>query len=200
MIKTLIGAFVAERLVSTVATAAVEGMSAIYSGKMGLKEQEIELKRQENMVKDKEISLRQMEMACNADPNYYVRMCANSNNYLGMDYRDAIRSLASLGFYNINLRDVFVDIRNCGNRDIAGRVCSLMINGATEFNQYSIFPRDSYVVVGAVVHNVYLHLYMPELEAIRSGIYLNRPVLRCSYCGAKISDEQRFCICCGAPV
>ena len=57
------------------------------------------------------------------------------------------------------------------------------------------------MVVEAIVHNREDILFMPELIEIRKGpVRQKKTVMRCEYCGTRVSEGQKYCIGCGAPV
>ena len=103
-----------------------------------------------------------------------------------------------MGFYDINIREVLVR-KGLFEADRTGLVLGVAINGARQFDTLSLFPKDSHVVVDAIIHRKEDHLFMAELANIRQGSVLyQRPVKRCAYCGVAVVDGQNYCIGCGA--
>ena len=192
MLDSIIGAVVASSLsgiAESAATGVVGGIATYMDGQKQLKAADEHMKR--------------MELNANLlsqHPNDYIQMRTNYTAFNNHNYMEVIRNLASMGFYDINLNSVVVK-KGLFDKERAGIVMRVNINGASSFDEVSVFPKDAHVVVDAIVHRRGDYLAMPELERIRRGEYLHkRPVRRCDYCGVEISDGQKYCIACGAPV
>ena len=183
MIGELVGAFVARTLIRATGEAVATGVSAIYEGRSEVKEKQLAIQEKRD------------------NPDNFIRMRSNSENFRNMNYQDAVRSLAGMGFYHITIREIYVKKGPFDRFDYTGCVTGVIVNGMNSFNCYSTFSRDSYVIVNAIVHKPGCKLFMPGLGAIQSGQWiLNRPVQRCQYCGVVVSQGQKYCIGCGAPV
>ena len=208
MIGELVGAFVARTLIRATGEAVATGVSAIYEGRSEVKEKQLAIQEKQLKIKNKEIelqrqqmSMKEMELAMRDNPDNFIRMRSNSENFRNMNYQDAVRSLAGMGFYHITIREIYVKKGPFDRFDYTGCVTGVIVNGMNSFNCYSTFSRDSYVIVNAIVHKPGCKLFMPGLGAIQSGQWiLNRPVQRCQYCGVVVSQGQKYCIGCGAPV
>ena len=192
MLDSIVGAVVASSLSSVAESAAVGvvgGISTYMDGQKELKAADAHMKR--------------MELNANLlsqHPNDYIQMRTSYTAFNNHNYMEVIRNLASMGFYDINLNSVVVK-KGLFGKERAGIVTKVSINGAPCFDEVSVFPKDAHVVVDAIVHQKGDYLAMPELERIRRGEYMHkRPVRRCEYCGVEISDGQKYCIACGAPV
>lgn len=193
MIGTLLGVVAVKTISSAavkVTTNAMIGVGGYMEEKKAIKEKEKQIQRQKY----------EMELSMYDNPNEFIRVRVNHGDLLNHSFQDVIKSLAGMGFYDINLRERMIN-KGLFGRDETGNVIGVYINGARSFKSYSTFPKDSYVVVEAIVHKKREQLYMPELEEIRKGsILYQRPVKRCAYCGVEVDNAQRFCIRCGSPL
>lgn len=192
MLDSIVGAVVASSLsgiAESAATGIVGGIATYMDGKRELKVADEHMKR--------------MEMNAHLlseHPNDYIQMRTNHENFTNRNYMEVIRNLAGLGFYDISLNSVVIR-KGLFEKERAGIVTRININGASTFDEVSVFPKDAHVVVDAIVHRVGDYLVMPELDKIRQGAFLfKRPVRRCEYCGVEVSNGQKYCIGCGAPV
>lgn len=186
MIGAIVGAVVASGLIEEAGLGVVEGISSYFTGKMEANEQKKKLDMNEQLIM--------------ARPNDYIQMRVTHDEMIGGNYNDVIRNLAGIGFYDINIHAIY-ERKGMFSKERRGVVRTISINGNSSFDEMSVFPRDSHVVVNAVVHEQGDYLLMPELDNIRRGaVMFQRPVMRCQYCGITVSQGQRFCIGCGAPV
>ncbi len=189
MIESLLGAIVATEITKsagTIASAAIAGFETYANSKREMKEIDLRMKR--------------MDMIMNSNPENYVQMRTEPQEFINQDFREAVRNLAGMGFYDINIKQVLVK-KGMFQSDQTGRVTGVTINGARNFDSLSVFPKDSHVIVDTIVHKKDEHLFMPELINIRKGsVMKQRPTLHCAYCGVGVSSGQKYCIKCGAPL
>lgn len=150
--------------------------------------------------KNAEVQMKRMDMIMRENPENYVQMRLDNSALINQNYYDVVKNLAGMGFYDIVIREVLT-AKGLFDKPRTGLVSGVAINGARIFDSLSIFPRDAHVIVETIVHKGDNHLYMPELAAIRQGAVMRqRPVMRCEYCGVAITQGQKFCIGCGAPL
>ncbi len=189
MIGTLLGAVAAAGISSAakhLSGAALLGVASFIEGQQELKQADVRMKR--------------MDMLMNANPNDYIQMRVNAEELINHDFYEVVMNLAGMGFYDINIKEVFVKLK-LFQKDQTGLVTAVSINGARSFDSLSAFPKDSHVIVEATVHKKDRKLYMAELSKIRQGAFKQqRPIRRCEYCGLTVSEGQKYCIGCGAPL
>lgn len=192
MLGAIVGAVVAASMPEIIGNAAMGVMGGISTYMEG----QMELKEVDNKMKRMEINNRLIS----EHPNDYIQMRTTNAGFVNQNYADVIRNLAGMGFYDINLNAMLIR-KGLFEKERTGLVANVSINGASNFDEIAVFPRDAHVVVNAIIHRNEDRLYMPELERIRQGaVMFQRPVRRCQYCNVAISDGQKFCIGCGAPV
>lgn len=192
MLDSIVGAVVASSLSSVAESAAVGVVGGISSYMDGQKQ----LKAADEHMKKMEMNAHLLS----EHPDDYIQMRTSNTGFTNHNYMEVIRNLASMGFYDINLNSVVVK-KGLFDKERAGIVMKVNINGASVFDEISVFPKDAHVVVDAIVHKKGDYLAMPELDKIRQGEFMfKRPVRRCEYCGVQISVGQNYCIGCGAPV
>ncbi len=196
MLDSLLGALTASivsNAAKTVAIAAAEGIGT-FSEKIVL------AKENERKMKETDLQMKRMDMIMRQNPNDYIQMRVNTIDFINQDFRDIIQNLAGMGFYDINIREVLVK-KGLFEKERFGQVLGVSINGARQFDTLSLFPKDSHVIVDAIIHKKEDHLFMPELINIRKGsVLFQRPIKRCEYCGVAVSPGQNYCIGCGAPL
>lgn len=192
MLDMIVGAVVASsvsKVAEHAAVGVVGGIATYMDGKKALKEADENMKRME--MNERLLSER---------PNDFIQVRTAYNEMVNQYYIDVVKNLAGMGFYDININSIYKR-KGLFDKEQKGIVARVNINGSSTFDAMSIFSKDSHVVVEAIVHNKGEYLYMPELEAIRRGsVMYQRPVRRCQYCNVAISDGQKYCIGCGAPV
>ena len=178
MIGTLLGVIAAAGI-SEVADTVISGVKTYVNGQKDMK---------------------RMDMVMREDPANYIQMRVNADELVNHDFYEVVMNLAGMGFYDISIKEVFVKLK-LFQKDQTGLVTAVSINGARQFDYLASFPKDSHVIVEATVHKKDRRLYMPELIKIRQGsVMQQRPVKRCEYCGLTVSNGQRYCNGCGAPL
>lgn len=192
MLGAIVGAVVASAIPEVVESAAVGvvgGISTYMEGQRSLKEADAHMKKME--INERLLS---------EHPNDYIQMRTTQIGFINCNYSDVIKNLAGMGFYDINLNQLLIR-KGLFEKERTGLVANVTINGASTFDEISVFPKDAHVVVNAIVHKKDVFLSMPELDKIRQGaVMYQRPVRRCEYCGVQVNEGQNFCIGCGAPV
>ncbi|MCR4611947.1 MAG: hypothetical protein K5644_08630 [Lachnospiraceae bacterium] len=199
MLDMILGAVVASSVSSVVEHAAIGVMGGIATYMEGQEE----LKARDMEMKQLDMKMKQMEMnnrLLYERPNDYIQMRTNQQAFTNYQYTDAVKNLAGMGFYDININSLYVK-KGMFEKERTGMVSRVSINGNSTFVSTDVFPKDSHVVVDAITHQKGMNFYMPELEQIRRGsVMYQRPERRCQYCNLIISQGQKFCIGCGAPV
>ncbi len=189
MIDSLLGAVTAAGIRKTAECITFAALAGVESYTNSMKE-----------MKQLDARLKSMDMAMNQNPNNYVQMRVEAGDFLNQDFREVVRNLAGMGFYDINIKKRLLK-KGIFQQDQTGLVTRVIINGSEQFDSLSVFPKNSHVVVEAIVHNREDILFMPELIEIRKGpAEQKKTVMRCAYCGTRVSDGQKYCIGCGAPV
>lgn len=192
MLGAIVGAVVASAMPEVIGNAAlgvVGGIATVVGGKL-------ELKQAEEHMKNMEMNQRLLF----EHPNDYIQMRTPYYDFENRNYEEVIKNLAGMGFYDININSVILK-KGLFEKERKGEVTRVTINGAAGFDEASVFPKDSHVVVDAIVHNRDEFLAMPELNRIRQGAVLyQRPIRRCEYCGVQVNVGQNYCIGCGTPV
>ena len=186
MLGVLFGAIAAGAIAKGISNAAMAGAGAIVETA--------------TRVHDSRKQIKEMEMVNQTDPEGYIRIRAGYEDFLNRDFRDVVRDLAGMGFYDIYLKENYVR-KGFRDKDQTAMVSGVFINGARSFRAFSLFPKSSHIVVEAIVHGQNLRLNMPELEAIRQRKPAGPTIIkRCEYCGVIVSEGQKYCGGCGAPL
>ena len=189
MIESLLGAIAAKSLAkaagpiaNAVSEAAIFGAVALFGSAVMINESNHERKIAMHK-KDRGIIESSNDVIIRVD-------CAD---FINQPYEEVVQCLTGMGFHNIHIRE-----KALKNTDQTGRVTGILINGEVGFQRFSAYPKDSYVVVEAIVQDSNCILRMPEQKTIRQATAgYPFPVRYCAYCGVKISEGQNFCVHCG---